>query len=75
VRSLFLEILHAFWVAIVPVSATLIAWGVTSRSQSKVTRAEELGRAVMPPMAAHNRNPKAPEELRFGLIQKSIWRI
>src|SRR6202167_3722265 len=52
VRSLFLKIFLSFWLAMVLVSATLIASVVTTQSQFKAMRAEEFDRTVMPLMAA-----------------------
>ncbi len=51
-RSLFLKIFLSFWLAMVLVSATLIASVVTTQSQFKAMRAEEFDRTVMPLMAA-----------------------
>jgi signal transduction histidine kinase len=52
VSSLFLKIFLSFWLAMVLVSATLIASVVTTQSQFKAMRAEEFDRTVMPLMAA-----------------------
>jgi two-component system sensor histidine kinase CpxA len=52
VRSLFLKIFLSFWLAMVLVSATLIASVVTTQSQFKAMRAQEFDRTVMPLMAA-----------------------
>jgi signal transduction histidine kinase len=51
-RTLFLKIFVSFWLAMVLVSATLIASVVTTQSQFKAMRAEEFDRTVMPLMAA-----------------------
>src|SRR5579862_7724831 len=51
-RSLFLKIFLSFWLAMVLVSATLIASVVTTQSQFKAMRTEEFDRTVMPLMAA-----------------------
>lgn len=51
-RSLFLKIFLSFWLAMVLVSATLIASVVTTQSQFNTMRAEEFDRTVMPLMAA-----------------------
>jgi signal transduction histidine kinase len=51
-RSLFLKIFLSFWLAMVLVSATLIASVVTTQSQFNAMRAEEFDRTVMPLMAA-----------------------
>jgi two-component system sensor histidine kinase CpxA len=51
-RTLFLKIFVSFWVAMVLVSATMIASVVTTQSQFKAMRAEEFDRTVMPLMAA-----------------------
>jgi signal transduction histidine kinase len=51
-RSLFLKIFLSFWLAMVLVSATLIASVVTTQSQFKAMRQEEFDRTVMPLMAA-----------------------
>ena len=51
-NSLFLKIFLSFWLAMVLVSATLIASVVTTQSQFKAMRAEEFDRTVMPLMAA-----------------------
>ncbi len=50
--SLFLKIFLSFWLAMVLVSATLIASVVTTQSQFRALRAEEFDRTVMPLMAA-----------------------
>jgi signal transduction histidine kinase len=49
---LFLKIFLSFWLAMVLVSATLIASVVTTQSQFKAMRAAEFDRTVMPLMAA-----------------------
>lgn len=51
-RSLFLKIFLSFWLAMVLVSATLIASVVATQSQFKAMRAEEFDRTLMPLMAA-----------------------
>jgi len=51
-RSLFLKIFLSFWLAMVLVSATLIASVITTQSQFKAMRAEEFDRTVMPLVAA-----------------------
>ncbi|HUJ81539.1 MAG TPA: ATP-binding protein [Candidatus Acidoferrales bacterium] len=51
-RSLFLKIFLSFWLAMVLVSATLIASVITTQSQFKAMRAEEFDRTLMPLMAA-----------------------
>ena len=51
-RSLFLKIFLSFWLAMVLVSATLIASVVTTQSQFKAMRTEQFDRTVMPLMAA-----------------------
>ena len=51
-RTLFLKIFVSFWLAMVLVSATLIASVVTTQSQFKAMRAQEFDRTVMPLMAA-----------------------
>jgi len=50
--SLFLKIFLSFWLAMVLVSATLIASVVATQSQFRAMRAEEFDRTVMPLMAA-----------------------
>ncbi|MBS1839419.1 MAG: HAMP domain-containing protein [Acidobacteria bacterium] len=50
--SLFLKIFLSFWLAMVLVSATLIASVVTTQSQFRAMRAEEFDGTVMPLMAA-----------------------
>jgi signal transduction histidine kinase len=50
--SLFLKIFLSFWLAMVLVSATLIASVVTTQSQFRALRAEEFDHTVMPLMAA-----------------------
>jgi len=52
VRSLFLKIFLSFWLAMVLVSATLIASVVTTQSQFRTMRAAEFDRTLMPLMAA-----------------------
>jgi signal transduction histidine kinase len=51
-RSLFLKIFLSFWLAMVLVSATLIASVIATQSQFKAMRAEEFDRTVMPLVAA-----------------------
>src|SRR5271156_622346 len=51
-RSLFLKIFLSFWLAMVLVSATLIASVIATQSQFKAMRAEEFDRTVMPVVAA-----------------------
>jgi two-component system, OmpR family, sensor histidine kinase CpxA len=51
-QSLFLKIFLSFWLAMVLVSATLIASVVATQSQFKAMRAAEFDRTVMPLMAA-----------------------
>src|ERR1700685_131677 len=51
-RSLFLKIFLSFWLAMVLVSATLIASVIATQSQFNTMRAEEFDRTVMPVVAA-----------------------
>jgi signal transduction histidine kinase len=51
-RSLFLKIFLSFWLAMVLVSATLIASVIATQSQFKAMRAEEFDRTVMPVVAS-----------------------
>src|SRR5580698_10201886 len=51
-RTLFLKIFLSFWLAMVLVSAVLIASVITTQSQFRDMRAEEFDRTLMPLMAA-----------------------
>jgi signal transduction histidine kinase len=51
-RTLFLKIFLSFWLAMVLVSAVLIASIISSQSQFRDMRAEEFDRTLMPLMAA-----------------------
>src|SRR5271168_4521740 len=51
-RSLFLKIFLSFWLAMVLVSATLIASVIATQSQFNTRRADEFDRTVMPVVAA-----------------------
>jgi signal transduction histidine kinase len=52
VRTLFLKIFLSFWLAMVLVSAVLVASIISSQSQFRDIRAEEFDRTLMPLMAA-----------------------
>ena len=72
-RSLFLKIFLSFWLAMVLVSATLIASVIATQSQFKAMRAEEFDRTVMPLMAA--RAADIPPEPRLGSMPRTSIEI